>query len=49
MGFDKMVYGEVELAHRYVYHDNGLLKRAEISMLDEDTVTLCFDEAGSLL
>lgn len=48
-GFDKMVYGEVELAHRYVYHDTGILKQAEIAMLDEDTVTLCFGEAGSLL
>jgi hypothetical protein len=42
-----MVYGEVELAHRYAYYDNGALKRAEISMLDEDTVILCFNEAGS--
>ena len=49
MGFDKMVYGEVELAHRYVYHANGILKQAEIVMRDEDTVTLCFDEAGSPL
>ncbi len=49
MGFDKMVYGAVELAHRYVYHANGLLKQAEIAMLDEDTVTLCFNEAGSPL
>ena len=49
MGFDKMVYGEVELAHRYAYHDNGILKQAEIAMLDEDTVTLCFGEAGSPL
>jgi hypothetical protein len=49
MGFDKMVYGEVELAHRYVYHANGILKQAEIVMLDEDTVTLCFNEAGSPL
>ena len=48
-GFDKMVYGEVELAHRYVYHANGILKQAEIVMRDEDTVTLCFDEAGSPL
>lgn len=47
LGFEKMVYGEVELAHRYAYHDNGALKRAEISMLDEDTVILCFNEAGS--
>ena len=49
MGFDKMVYGEVELAHRYVYHANGILKQAEIVMRDEDTVTLCFDDGGSLL
>ena len=44
-GFDKMVYGEVELAHRYDYHDSGVLKRAEITM-DEDTVVLWFDETG---
>lgn len=49
MRFEKMVYGEVELAHRYAYHDNGALKQAEIAMLDEDTVILCFDEVGSLL
>jgi hypothetical protein len=46
IGFDKVVYGEVELAHRYEYHDNGLLSRAEINMLDEDAVTLRFDAAG---
>ncbi|CAN5374748.1 hypothetical protein BH10PSE10_BH10PSE10_02180 [soil metagenome] len=46
-GFDKVVYGEVELSHRYEYHGNGLLKRAEITMLDEDPATLSFDEAGS--
>ena|SRR5271165_7468079 len=45
-GFDKVVYGEVELAHRYEYHDNGALSRAEITMLDEDAVALHFDEAG---
>lgn len=45
-GFEKMVYGEVELAHRYEYHDNGILRRAEIIMLDEDAVILCFDETG---
>ncbi len=45
-GFEKMVYGEVELAHRYEYHDNGVLRRAEIVMLDEDAVILCFDETG---
>lgn len=46
-GFDKMVYGEVELAHRYSYHGNGALKRAEVRMVDEDTVVVAFDEAGS--
>ncbi|MFA5952158.1 MAG: DUF6156 family protein [Hyphomicrobium sp.] len=45
-GFDKVVYGEVELAHRYAYHGNGMLKSAEIIMLDEEPVLLRFDEAG---
>ena len=48
-GFDKMVYGEVELAHRYSYHGNGQLKQAEVRMVDEDTVIIAFDEAGSPL
>jgi Family of unknown function (DUF6156) len=45
-GFDKVVYGEVELAHRYEYHDNGALSSAAITMLDEDPVVLRFDETG---
>jgi len=45
-GFDKMVYGEIELAHRYVYHANGRLSRAAVTM-DEETVILAFDEAGA--
>lgn len=45
-GFDKIVYGEVELAHRYEYYDNGILKLARITMLDEDPVVLTFDETG---
>ena len=45
-GFDKMVYGEVELSHRYLYHRNGVLRRAEIIMLDEDPVELQFDDTG---
>jgi hypothetical protein len=48
-GFEKIVYGEVELAHRYEYHDNGVLKCAEISMLDEEALSLYFDEAGARL
>ncbi len=46
-GFDKVVYGEVELSHRYRYHGNGALSRAEVVMLDEDAVVLCFDENGA--
>jgi hypothetical protein len=46
-GFDKVVYGEVELSHRYQYHGNGQLRRAEIVMLDEEPAALNFDEAGS--
>lgn len=47
-GFDKMVYGEVELAHRYAYHASGALRRAEVTM-DDETVVLAFDEAGAPL
>jgi hypothetical protein len=46
IGFDKLVYGEVELAHRYEYHANGALRRAEITMLDEESVVLFFDVDG---
>src|SRR5579872_6694091 len=45
-GFDKVVYGEVELTHRYSYHANGALSGAEIVMPDEEPVTLRFDENG---
>ncbi len=45
-GFDKVVYGEVELAHRYEYHGNGALKRAWISTPDEEPVSLIFGEDG---
>ena len=48
-GFDKLVYGEVELAHRYGYHGNGALARAEIEMCGEDRVTMLFDEGGARL
>jgi hypothetical protein len=44
--FEKLVYGEVELSHRYEYHGNGRLSSAEIIMLDEAPVVIIFDEAG---
>ncbi len=44
--FEKIVYGEVELAHRYEYHANGALSRVEITMSGEDAVIRDFDESG---
>jgi len=34
LSFEKVVYGEIELAHRYSYDEAGKLLRAEIT--DED-------------
>lgn len=48
-GFEKVVYGEVELIHRYDYHPSGLLHRAEVTMLDEESAVLLFDESGQLV
>ena len=45
LGCDKMVYGDVQISHRYEYHDNGTLRRAEITMEDDLTV-MNFDESG---
>lgn len=45
----KKVYGEVVLGHEYLYHDNGALKQAQITIHDEDeeVTVLEFDEAGA--
>jgi hypothetical protein len=45
---EKVVYGQVELSHRYTYDASGLLRRAVISADDEQR-TLDFDAAGQLL
>lgn len=45
-GFDKLAYGEIELAHRYAYHGNGKLKQAEITDIDGETTLLTFDADG---
>jgi len=42
----KLVYGELEFRHRYVYHENGVLKRAEIIDIDDEITVLEFDEQG---
>jgi hypothetical protein len=43
--FEKMVYGDVELSHRYDYGADGALRRAEIVMLDEEPTVIDFDGA----
>jgi hypothetical protein len=49
LGVEKIVYGEVEMSHRYHYGEDGGLRRAEIVMPDEEPTLLCFDAAGVLL
>ena len=49
IGFDKLAYGEVELSHRYLYHDNGMLKQAEITNIDGEVTMLNYDTTGTLL
>ena len=46
LGFDKMVYGEVELAHRYEYHSDGSLARAAITDIDGESTVLVFGPDG---
>lgn len=45
---DKMVYGDVQMSHRYEYAPGGTIARAEITMGDEVTV-MEFDEAGQVV
>lgn len=47
--FQKMVYGESELEHRYSYDDNGVLQQAEITDADDEVTVLTFDETGKLI
>lgn len=48
-GFDKVVYGEIELSHRYRYHVNGALSQAEITDIDGEVSILNFAADGSSL
>ena len=41
-GFQKLVYGEIDLAHRYFYDEAGALVRAEIEAADEEPVIMEF-------
>lgn len=48
-GFDKVVYGEIELAHRYQYHADGALRQAEITDIDGDVSVLAYADDGTLI
>lgn len=39
-GFDKIAYGEIELMHRYEYHDDGKLKQVAITDIDGEVAVL---------
>lgn len=43
---EKVVYGEVELQHRYEYHANGCLKLAEITEADGEARMIRLDQQG---
>lgn len=46
---EKLVYGEVEMRHRYAYHANGVLAQAEITDADGEIRVLHFDAQGAPL
>lgn len=46
-GFDKLAYGDIELMHRYTYHDNGKIRSAEITDIDGEVTMLLFGAEGN--
>lgn len=45
---EKLVYGTVELTHRYAYHGDGtILARAEVTGPDGEIKVMTFDETGA--
>ncbi|MBY0577454.1 MAG: hypothetical protein K2P57_00240 [Burkholderiales bacterium] len=42
----KVVYGEIEMQHRYEYHESGMLKLAEITDAENEVTVIRFDEQG---
>ncbi len=49
IGLQKLVYGEVEMEHRYTYHANGALRSVEIIDADGDQKAMEFDENGAMI
>jgi hypothetical protein len=47
-GFQKIVYGEVELEHSYMYGENNTLIMAEITNSDEEITVMHFDNSGTV-
>jgi len=47
--FEKIVYGEVELTHAYEYDAAGVLRRAVVTLQDEDPVVMNYDETGAVV
>lgn len=45
----KLVYGEIELEHRYHYYPSGVLQTAEITDADGELNVLSFTESGEQL
>jgi len=45
----KVVYGEVEMSHRYEYDTEGWLKMAEIINVDDEGQRLLFDAQGTVV
>ena len=45
----KMVYGEIDMEHRYSYHANGTLQRAEIVNEDDETRVIEYDDQGGVI
>ncbi len=47
VGVQKMVYGEIEMQHRYHYTAEGVLRRAEIADADGEVTVMEFDGQGN--
>ena len=45
----KVVYGEIELEHRYDYYATGTLKRAELVEAEEDPKVMYYDEQDGMM
>lgn len=49
IGIQKMVYGEVEMEHRYEYDEAGILRKAEIIDIDGEVTALTLDGKGAVV